>query len=418
MKTALKWIIGFALVVIGIHLWRLDEAPDPRAQAWIDAVEARRQPVDERYLFLLGIDALSGISPVERGRARLEAYHQGQPGIEKPGEALLLKDDDSRLCDSGEPACLKALLANPQRSLQLLDNNALILERYRQWRDGPAPRLAARPGIDDPQPPYGVLLQGNLLLGLESLALAASNPPAAQELLLDDIRALRRQLAGADTLVGKLVVARLLGEDLQRLALWYRHGLLPKAPQLAPLDEAEYSLLMPMQREYAFLAELLLNLPTEEDGLASAGYLLYKPQRTSNLAWRPYAEVAELSRLPAQAVPGELEKPRPVPESPWQAPRNAMGQILLRAGGPDFRPYLARLHDLDARLRLVNLLGDMPADASQWTPGLPDSELQTNPYWPDRPARWDAASGRLCHDGPLPDERNLRCLILDPLRRG
>lgn len=416
MKKILFWIAGlFAAALLGVYLWLLDEAPDPRAQAWLDATEARRQPVGDPYLFLLGIDALPGTSPIERGRARLEAYHQGKPGIEKPGEVLLLQDDQTALCASGTPACLETLLAEPQRGAQLLDSNAVLLERYRQWRDSPAPRQAARPGVEQPIPPYPMLSHGQKLLALEALALSRENPQAAQEILLDDVRALRRHLADADTFIGKMMVGSLLGEDLQRLALWHRRGLLPPLPTVDPLSEAERSLLMPMQHEYAAMAGMFLNLPEEvrrEQGNTSLR-VFYKPQRTANLAWRHYAGMAELSRLSAAALPAELERPAARPESPWLAPRNAIGQILLSVSGPDYRRYLIRLNDLDARIRLVNLLGDMPADASQWTPGVPASELQTNPYWPDRPARWDAASGQLCHDGPLPDERNLRCLILD-----
>src|SRR5690606_16411274 len=46
MKKILFWIAGlFAAALLGVYLWLLDEAPDPRAQAWLDATEARRQPV-------------------------------------------------------------------------------------------------------------------------------------------------------------------------------------------------------------------------------------------------------------------------------------------------------------------------------------------------------------------------------------
>lgn len=419
-----KWLItASVLLPLALLGWLLhDDAPDAQAQAWLEAFEARRSQPSPSYLSLLGLDAPPAQAPQQLGQARLLAYVEwldaGEPEdgpADTPG--ALPAPPREQLCDAGEAQCLARLASGRLDGARLLAEHATLVERYRGWRDGPAPRQQALPGPAEPLPQYSLLVQGNHLLALQAVGLIEQgNPPAARELLLQDIAGLRRQLADSDTLIGKMLVLRMLANDVQRLALWQGRGLLPALPPLAPLSEAERSLRLPMQHEFAGAARLLRGLrESSADDYGDAPlWLLYKPQRSINRAWPHYARIAELSELTSAQLARRLaERPAQENPSPWQEPRNPIGQILLNLSGPALERYVLRTHDLDARIRLLNLAQQLPEEPAQIAAALQRLPAAGSPYQPERPARWDAGRQRLCFDGPsLGDDDSLRCLQL------
>ena len=304
----------------------------------------------------------------------------------------------------------------PPLLLQPLAENAVLLERYRLWLELAPARSQALPGASEPLPNHRLLMVANRLLGLQALQLIEQgNPRAALELLQQDIVRLRRQLAEADTLIGKIIVASMLSADLERIALWHARGLLPDPAPIAGLSESERSLLMPMQHEVSGIARLFCNL--RQLGLEEHGalplLLFYKPQRSINQALPSYQYPAELSQLPPDRLAQALAEREPMePVSPWSQPNNPIGQILLNIATPAFENYAGRVQDLDARIRLFNLLGQLPDEESELLAALTTLPGADNPYYPGQPPRWDATTGTLCFDGPLPDERGVRCLPL------
>lgn len=419
-----KWLVAALLLFPPLFAfwWLQDDAPDPQAQAWLDAFEQRRSQPGDSFLHLLGIDADPARRPQELGLERLSAYQswidmgepEGGPAI--PQGTLQIPSTE-QLCDVGEADCLKRVAEGEIDSARLLAENPIMQERYRTWRDGAAPRQQGLPGPAEPMPNYVMLSQANRLMALEALQLLEQgNPAAARELLLQDITALRGQLAEADTLVGKLVSANLIAKDIQRLARWQARGLLAKGPALAPLSEAERSLLLPMQYEFAMMARLFRQLPEQAQAQVGFGRIgmrvLFKPERSIKRAWPGYARIADLSRLSSVELAQRLREPPPPLVSPWLEPRNAAGQILLNVAGPALETYPARLHDLDARIRLFNLIGQLPAEESRLLTALSSLPGAENPYYPGQPPQWDSIKGNLCFDGPRPDERGIRCLPL------
>lgn len=419
-----KWLVAALILLPPLFAfwWLQDDAPDPQAQAWLEDFEQRRSQHSDSFLHLLGIDADPATRPQELGLERLSAYHawldMGEPeGAPHLPPGTLQVPSVAQLCDAGEADCLKRVAEGEIDSARLLAENPVMQERYRAWRDGPAPRQQGLPGPADPIPNYVLLSQANRLLALQALQLLEQgNPAAARELLLEDIHALRRQLAEADNLIGKLVSANLIARDIQRLALWQARGLLPKGPQLTPLSEAERALLLPMQYEFAMIARVFRQLPEQAQARKEFGrvgvLVLFKPERSIKRAWPGYARIAELSRLSSAELEQGLREPQPPPVSPWLEPRNAAGQILLNIAAPAMETYPARLHDLDARIRLFNLIGQLPDEESELPTALTTLPGADNPYYPGQPPQWDTAKGTLCFDGPLPDDRGIRCLPL------
>lgn len=421
-RKALVLLLAFLAAFGALLAWlTLDDAADPQAAVWLDAFEQRRAQPSDSYLLLLGLDAAASDDPLALGEQRLQAYQQWLADGEKE-DALQMPDgpglptpDQDVVCDVALPACLARSADDGFDIPRLLSENAVLLERYRRWLELAPAQSQAVPGASEPIAPFTLLLHGNRLLGLQALALLRENPHAALDLLQDDIVHLRRQLASSDTLIMKMVVMRLIGVDLERIALLHARGLLPAPQPIAPLSERERSLLLPMQHEFAGSARLFGNLRTlgEPEHGAAPLYLLFKPQRTINAALRQYAEIADLSALDSADLPAALERMQEKEmRSPWQEPTNPIGQILLNIAGPAYEGYVGRLHDLDARIRLFNLLGQLPGDHAQLPAALATLPGADNPYYPGQPPRWDAKGGRLCFDGPLKDSNETRCLPL------
>ena len=158
-----------------------------------------------------------------------------------------------------------------------------------------------------------------------------------------------------------------------------------------------------MQREFALVGSGLLSLVNSPQTVAELGGLrrqlqwLYKPYMTVNDSLPDYQRVATNSRLDTRAFVRTLRAPVRREMSLWRRVRNPIGAVLYGVAMPDFNKYLARLHDLDAKLALFNSLGQ----------AVPETD---NPYRPGQRAKWDEKRQAYCFSGPLVDRQYLRCL--------
>jgi hypothetical protein len=76
-------------------------------------------------------------------------------------------------------------------------------------------------------------------------------------------------------------------------------------------------------------------------------------------------------------------------------------------------PYLARLHDVDAKIALLNAA--LALDQVAWAEVMAGTRVleAANPYDPARRPQPDRETGALCFDGPFPDEQQRRCIRRD-----
>jgi hypothetical protein len=396
-----KWLIpllgGLVLLAGAGWLWSRDEPLDPQAQAWLEQV-AQVGESSEAYYQLLGLDAPTGSDPQAAGRQRL-----AKPAAdEAPAATLTLPGDE--LCALGAPGCLQGWRDEPEKLQALLSTHAELLQRYETLLALADYRTLSPPAMDEPMPSYAALLKGNLLRSLKALALIEDKRNSeALALFEDDIRQLRSWLARADNLILKMTLVKLLAQDLDSLAALYRAELLPRPVLQKPLSPEERSLAAAMRREFALVANGLAGLLDRPDLGGELGLnawqlrLLFKPHMSINDSLYLYARVAEDSRLDAQAFVQRLNEPGPGSISRFRHLRNPVGIILGDIAVPDFNRYLARLHDLDAKLNLFNRLGA-------------ENQAGGNPYNPAEGPQWNAEQQRLCFDGPLPDPQSMRCL--------
>jgi len=407
MKTWQKILLGILLALLVIAwLWWRDEPLTPQALAWLD------EPADadsSAYYQLLGLDAPAGEQPQAVGRRLLQAHRQWRS--EHGPYDLLVSADGARielpgqeLCPLGEPACLRQLRGDRAALAELLARHGELLRRYEDLLALNDYRTLSQPSMDEPLANFTSLDRANRLRGARALALAVDGRgDEALALLQQDTRQLRAWLARADNLVLKMVLVNQLGRDLDGIAALHREGLLPAPAAQAPLSEAERSLEAAMRREFALVGSGMLTLVDNPQTAAELGVFrwqlqwLYKPRMTVNDLLPDYLRVAARSRLEAAAFVRSLDRPARRQLSTWRRMRNPVGAILGDVAMPDFGKYLARLHDLDAKLALFNALGR----------AVPEAD---NPYRPGQRPWWSGERQAYCFDGPLKDEHGLRCL--------
>ncbi|MFP6863661.1 hypothetical protein [Pseudomonas sp.] len=404
-KWAVSALSGLTLLVTVGWLWSRDEALSPQAKDWLEQAVAGAGE-SPAYYQLMGIDAPAGRDPQIEGRKRVALYHQRLLSQEAhprtdvsplamPGEAL---------CLLGAQGCLQGLRHESAERQALLSQHRELLQRYQQLLMLDAPHTLAQLGLEEPIPNYAAVLWGNRLCSLQALQLAEDGQGEdALALLQEDVRLLRAWLSNADNLIMKMATVTLIAQNLDALAVLYQGGLIPQPDIQQPLSREERSLLRAMQREFAMVAtgltELRYQASLEQELGVSAWRLqwVYKPQMSINDSLPAYARLASESLLDAEAFVGVLSEPAPSVVSTWRRVRNPVGQILVGVAIPDFRPYLARLHDLDAKLVLFNRLGR-------------SAQVGGNPYQPDEPSVWDEKRQLMCFNGPLPDAKQVRCL--------
>ncbi|MBD9413315.1 hypothetical protein IB234_01985 [Pseudomonas sp. PDM16] len=406
MKNWKKVLLGTVMVLgAGAWAWWQDEPLGPVARAWLEESVATAD--SKAYYQLLGLDAPAGQHPQEAGRQMVEAHLQwrAQHG---PYDLMVSATDGERLelpgknlCALGDAGCLERLRQDSAGLAALLARHGELLRRYDSLLALDDYRTLAQPSVDEPLANYSSLGRANLLRAAQAMALAEDGRGGeALALLQQDVRHLRGWLARADNLILKMMLVNLLGRDLNAVAALYRAGLVPLPAAESPLSEAERSLGAAMRREFVLVGSGMLTLVDNPQSAGVAQWrlrLMYKPHMTVNDILPGYQRMATNSLLDTSAFVRTLGTPARSQPSFWRRTRNPVGTILGSVAVPDFNNYLARLHDLEAKLTLFNALGQ----------GVPEAD---NPYRPGERAEWDETLQAYCFSGPLVDKHHLRCL--------
>jgi hypothetical protein len=409
-----------AALVVGGYAWLRDEAPSPEVQSWLQQLDARPDQ-SAAYLFLNGLDAPVVQNPADLGAKRLEAYqrwvaeHGDGEHFVAARHATLDLPEGPEFCSVEQSDCFNELIARGPQPLS--PEQATLLERYQQLLLLDDYHTLTFPSLYEPMLPLKYLIRGNQLQALEALRLAKSGDGAAALALLEnDMARLRQQLVAADQLLLKMMFVHLLNHDLDWLARLYRHGLIPAPAKLASLSEAERSMQQAFLHEFGGGPALFHGLGQDEVSnmvgnqvLGRLALLLaYKPQMTINASIVPYQRAAVRSQLSPEAFRQTV-----LADTQTQPPaslRNKIGSVLLAVAVPDFNIYIGRMHDLDAKLKLLNLLPELPDGAAPNEAQLAALADAGNPYQPDQPPFWNVQTGQLCYTGPLPERKGSRCL--------
>ena len=410
-------VILVLALLVGGSAWLRDEPPGAQVQDWQQQVQAATGE-SRAYLFLNGIDAPFDEQPEALGKARLQHYERWYAGrgvtdsdYSGPTVASLSLPEGRLFCRIEALGCFDSLLAQADLGSRIAPDWFALQRRYWDFLNMDDYRTLTSVSVAEPVPRLTYVYAGQQVLNLLMLQMARDDQgDVAPGGLREELRLLRQQLARADNLVLKMLLGVLVNRNLEWQVRLYRKGLIPRPSVPEPFSMDELSLLKPMQREFYGIAQMYAQLPESVSGREYLGLLLFfRPQMTINASLAPYARAVELSQLEPEAFAAAMQEPAPGPASVGGI-RNRAGNILLAVAGPDMRRYAGRLHDLEAKRRLLAVVVSLPAGpfAAERLANMPDAR---NPYHPTQLAELDDR-GQLCFDGPHEAGFNGRCMPL------
>lgn len=411
--------IGLAVLLAG-YAWQRDEPLDPEVESWL----AQQPPTAAEslaFLYVLGLDAPADRDPEDYGRIRRDDYTRwcattpsGADGYRSPALPVLPLPKSPVICFGEEQDdCFEHAIADPAGADTLVRANPVLLDRYRRVLAMDAYRTNIEPSLNEPMLPLKALVIGQQIFHLDLLgrARAGQGVPVHRE-LNTELELLRAWLVRSDAFMLKIAAVSLVNRNLELQARLFRRGWIPPPEVPAPLTEAERSFEQPMRRRVREL-EVFYRSELPPGSVSTMGRFawrfVFKPNMTLNAEFPVYLQVAELSRLPPAAFAVEVAVRPPVMPMPTGA-RNSYGDLLLTVAGMDYRLYASRIQDLDAKMKLLNVLPEFPADPAAVTTAIAASSID-NPYYPGQAPGIDA-TGWVCFDGPFEDRRHRRCLPL------
>lgn len=412
LKRAARWTAAAAAAVVAFALIAnaFDEDLDPEVLA---VLEARPAPVASSrngYFYLVGI-GMSGEDPHAAGRRYVAAVDAAQqkriagedvqwPRIER------LKIAFSDLCAMDGAPCLEKVGADKAGAHKLLDEHALLVERYRTLLEYPQYQETQRLShYETPLPDYFGLGAAQRLFHIQA-ALRLGEGKALQ-VAYDLERALRlsrRMLAGSSTVLGKMLAAAhgrraalFLSEALPAVARADRKALARLADALAPLSPVERDLAPAFASELAMAASAMRGCDTTESALTC---YFFQPNATLNrLYFAAHKPFLELAQAPAHRFDALRTTPQESRFPWWGVLYNPWGKLMLAAssGRPPW-DYVARVNDLDALFRVVALqalIGERDLKAAE-VPGFLAGSVKryADPY-SGKAMGWDARRGQL-----------------------
>jgi len=435
MKKLLRWIVCIVLGLLALPLiffavllaanWR-DEPLTPEAARLLAPPPAPQSDAANAYHVLLGLNAPDGEDALAAGRrirAEFERRLRENPNAASDdpprNETIVLEQeqwDEALACR--EPDCVDFYLGEQDRIRAFMAKRLLLRQRYRQFVQIPVLDEPLQRSVVGPSPRYLALLPASEMRRAEAvLALSGGDLQAGANILMEEIRAHRRLLAGSTHLMGKIMGVGLLSRDYQLLSeAIERWPQLAQQPALAeawqPLRPEEYGMRKMIESEAAAQANTAYWLLQSQDGrklVKSWGYL---PNATVNLIARWAAEDVQNTEgavavdvRQASIARRKEEREQMASWVSWRSIRNPSGRMLVSAlsGRPTWvHEVNGNLHNLDGYIRLIALQAalrrdDVPlAQVADYVERA-SPELR-NPY-SGQPMRWDAATATLSFEG-------------------
>jgi hypothetical protein len=425
------WVVAAVfLILLLIILLPIDDELDAEAAAWVEEANRIEDVEGNGYHYLMGFMSNPSHDPATAGRELIDAYRVAERKLlsgeidefaqeEYPAERALLMPEGDYYCGIDEPGCFTRLAANPDALQVELSEHFVLLLRYQTFIQFEHMEFLLEPTLYEGFPPYLYLLRGHRLnqfrIVLES---HEGDPERAISMLYEDMAQLRRHLAGASALLDKMTLLSMLESDLDLL-----FNLAPAAAQtnLPALTPAERSLRSAIIREFGYLANFHRQMELNPDSMGDLdgyGWLIratVKPNMTLNSLFPYYQDIAALAAVDAALFAQTVAAGEPKVNTEFKL-RNIGGSVLNSISTPSLTRYIARLHDVDCKIALLNAA--LKLDPSEWDKILKrEAGLQAdNPYNPEEQPYVDNETQAVCFPGPLPDSRH-RCIRRDRVEK-
>ena len=457
LKKALK-IIGWgvaALVGLGVAAYLIVVAVnwrdrEPSVTALQFANEYRARPAvpdsDNGFIYLMGLGVPPGDSPFQMGLKRIAWLQDSSrrahldPASDPMGKSPVVVDDVHpaaiqkfiEACRFGGPACPGAfqdgneLFEQWQASESWALPRYLELIRYGSWHE-PVPF-----NPEAPLPPYGLAVDGQMLLFLDAKTLSERGDYAGvRNLLEQDLGFWRRVLESADTLIGKMVATAAIDRNFKLGSLVLRQ--IPPEQVLSampagwsvPISDSERSMRRSLIGEWMYVSGMLRQSSVVSAALADKSFAsklkvrlaspFYRQQDTVNKDAEYLLQMAELLNAPLDHYENAVNQTaalaqRTARESmPPHSVYNMMGQVLLAMGAYDFGRYARRVSDLEGVRRAAELAATLHSGKVAEGGAAVSASALREPYH-NRPFEWARADKAVVFRGLEMSERGVHHL--------
>ncbi len=407
-------VIIIISVLLAVAL-NVDDDIDPRVSEFVSSL-GRSAEENEGYFYLMGISAPEGEPPSALGRKHYETVSEITPSEllfstpDLDGEVLPLLENDL-FCNFLSQGCFEQVFHSKENLQGIIDEHAVLLARWKHYVAINDFETITSPSMFEVFPPYIYVTRANRVLIIESINdLRENRSASAIKRITRNIRDLRRQLVLQDNLLGKLVIGQLVSEHLDVLFLLIKKSKGVPPLKIALLSDNEKSLRNAIVRELAMALEtyrIIGNHPelwTEDKNLPSwMGQYIFKPNMSINAVFPLYHQAAEYAGLDPIAFEKAMST-GPDIEPRSSVVRNFFGAETIQFASVNFHSYLGEFNDLNIKIKLFNRLIDQE---------ITEALLQTvySPYYEtNRSATFSKEGDRVCVDGPLRDDKNMRCL--------
>ena len=408
MKTFAKI---FALIIFTIVLLQIDDDLNDEVTEYISLIEDRVSNESEAYLYLNGIAALEDENILSQGSKLLTSYSHSSKNIFgevtsayklNKDEKLITPDNKNKMyCQLSKVGCLGNIIESSSNWKNEIKTYSDIIKRYEKFISYSEYTTLIKADIAAPLPDYQYLTFGNKLKIFSALSLAKSGKAEeAIQMLFNDNKYLRKHLALADNLIHKLIFINLFSNNLDIIVYINSTYQIDKVTEIAHLSQSEISMKEPLVREFITEYNMFLDAARNPDGwngIPSWGVrIIFKENMTINERFKSYKNIISLANLSSE------EFSKSIVNIEFEAKnepnyRNYGGSIMIETPITYLSKYIAKLHDLNAKISLVNFaLSDK-------------TQPLENPYGAiyNKTIEKD---GFICLDGPLENENNLRCI--------
>lgn len=325
--------------------------------------------------------------------------------------------------------CIAETLANKEAIAALIQQNAILIERYLTISQLPYYSVDSYfYGVADIIPSYQTVIQSSdLRLAQAIIAFNSGHVDEGFTLLTQERAFAQRMLEEDKALIGKMIAIRMIYTQFNTLSNLLGTPVMQAylddvrlQALLAPLsDKAQRGLATAFETErnmglylfYALTGPQALEIQTITEPNAStqptqeqidnyaAHYNRYISTKFVFLQWQPYIEQASLNmeEVSQQYVTNQLQVPYEATEKQLAAllalPGNEIGNILLETAAPNPQIHLHRFYDVQTYMALVNLkrqIINAKISTNDVTAFLEEAGAMANNPYTQRSFDWDA----------------------------
>ena len=436
--------VAVYLVIVVIN-WR-DREPSATAVQFAKEYGARAAvpDSDNGFIYVMGFGVPQGDSPFQMGLKRVAWLQDSSrlahldPASDPMGKSFEAIDVHAAAiqkfidaCRFGGPACVGAfqngneLLEQWQASESWALPRYLELIRYRSW-------LEAVPfNPEAPLPPYGLVVDGQMLLFLDAKALSERGDYAGVKNLLEqDLGFWRKVLESTDTLISKMIATASIDRNFELGSLVLREippeHVLSAMPAgwSVPISESERSMRRSLVGEWMYMSGVIRQSNAASAALANESFVsklrarlgspLYRLQDTVNRNAEYLLQMSELLSAPLDHYENAVNQTAALAERtsreviPPHSLYNMVGQVLLGMGAYDFGRYARRVSDLEGVRRSAVLAATLRGEKTGMAEGgaAVSASALREPYH-NRPFEWVQADRAVVFRGLEMSERGV-----------